>query len=76
MKYTLLQLVQTIASSMDSDEVNSISDSTESLQIANIVRSVYYDLINRAKLPEHFTLVTLEASVDNTRQISRRTFFR
>lgn len=67
MKYTLLDLVQTIASSMDSDEVNSIGDSVESLQIAAIVRTAYFDIVNRAKLPEQYSLITLDASGDATK---------
>lgn len=65
MKYTLLDLVQNIASSMDSDEVNSIGDSVESMQIATVVRTAYFDLIQRANLPEHYSLVSLSASLDN-----------
>jgi len=33
MKYTLLKMVQLILSAMDSDEVNGISDTVESLQV-------------------------------------------
>lgn len=54
---------------MDSDEVNSIGDSTESMQIANIVRTVYFDIINRANLPEHYSLVTLDASLSITKPV-------
>jgi hypothetical protein len=67
MKYTLLQLVQAVASSLDSDEVNSINDSVESLQIANIIRTVYFDLVARADLPEHYSLFTLDPSGDITK---------
>jgi len=63
-KYTLLDLTQSILSSMDSDEVNTISETTESLQVANIVRTCYNDIISRANLPEHFDLVELNASLD------------
>ena len=69
MKYTLLELTQSILSSMDSDEVNSISDTVESLQVANIIKSVYFDIIYRAKLPEHFDIISLEASTDNTKPV-------
>lgn len=64
MKYTLLDLTQTILSSMDSDEVNSINDTVESQQIAKIIRSVYFDIVNRANIPEQYTLFQLEASGD------------
>jgi hypothetical protein len=57
--YTLLQLTQQIASSLDSDDINSINDSTESLQIANIIQRAYFDMIKRANLPEHYNIVTL-----------------
>lgn len=40
-KRTLLDIVQEILNDMDSDEVTSINDTIESLQVANIVRSCY-----------------------------------
>ena len=66
MKFTLLELVQEILSSMDSDEVNSITDTTESYQVALVVRRAYLDLISRLNLPEHFDFFQLTASGDNT----------
>lgn len=64
MKYTLLQLTQSILSSMDSDEVTSINDTTESLQVANVIRTAYYDLVNQVDLPEDYTVFNLtETSV-------------
>lgn len=60
MKYTLLELVQDILSSMDSDEVTSIDDTVESQQVAKVVRTAYFDLIQRAKLPEHYDLIQLD----------------
>ena len=44
-KYTLLEIVQSILSNMDSFEVNTINETPESLQIANIVRDTYYATI-------------------------------
>lgn len=67
MKYTLLQMTQDILSSMSSDEVNSISDTTESLQVATIVRQKYFDIINRLGLPRNYQLVQLESSDDPTK---------
>lgn len=64
MKYTLLDMTQVIASSLDADEVNSIGDSVESQQIATIIRTSYYDIIERNNLPEHFSLVNLQSSAD------------
>jgi len=69
MKYTVLDLVQTILSRMDSDEVNSINDTVEAQQVATIIRSVYFDIISRADLPEHYSLVTLNASADSSKPV-------
>lgn len=65
MKYTLLDIVQTILSSMDSDEINSIDDNAEATQVATIVRTVYYDILQRADLPEEYYLTSLTASGDD-----------
>lgn len=65
-KFTLLDMTQNILSRMSSDEVNSISDSPESLQVANIIKNKYFDIINRVDLPEHDQLVQLEPSLDAT----------
>lgn len=62
MKMTLLDMVQSILSSMDSDEVNSYSETPESLQVAYIIRDSFFDVINRANLEEHYRLFELEAT--------------
>ena len=67
--YTLLEYVQTILSSADGDEVSSITDTTESLQVANIVKTVYNDIQARLDLPEHYTLFELNASGDSTKPV-------
>lgn len=69
MKLTLLGYVQSILSSLDSDEVNSISDSTESMQVAELVRQTYYNVISRSDLPEHKQLIQLEPSLDITQPV-------
>lgn len=69
MKYTLLDMTQTILSSMDSDEVNSISDTPESLQVAYVIRSCYFDIVSRNGLPEHFDVSSLDASGDNLKPV-------
>jgi len=43
---TLLEYVQDIMSDLDMDNVNSIDDTIESLQVAQIVKSTYYELID------------------------------
>lgn len=66
MKLTLLEIVQEILSSMDSDDVNSISDTVEATQVAKVVRRSYFDLINKPDLPEHHRLFELEATSSST----------
>lgn len=69
MKLTLLQLTQNILSAMDSDEVNSIGDSPEALQVANVIQTVYFNLVSRAGLPDQFQLFQLDSSVDATKPV-------
>ncbi len=64
MRLSVLQMVQSILSSLSSDEVNSIGDTAESLQIANIIQTVYYNMAARAELPEHEGFIQLQASDD------------
>lgn len=64
MRQTLLEMTQDILSSMDSDEVNSIADTTESLQVATVIKNVYRDIISRSNLPENFEMFELNASND------------
>lgn len=65
MRYSLLELTQLILSAMDSDEVNSISDTVESNQVALLLKSVYYDIATELRLPELDGLYELNASGDN-----------
>lgn len=63
---TLLTMVQNILSAMSSDEINSISDTTESMQVAQIIQNKYYDLAARGDLTQHETLFQLLPSNDVT----------
>lgn len=69
MKYTLLEIVQTVLSSMDSDEINSIDDTVESQQVVEVVKTVYDDIISRGDLNSNKTLFNLVASSDPTKPI-------
>ena len=64
MAMTLLEMVQSIMSSMDSDSVNSISDTDESLQVAGYLKDSYYELISGLDLPNTFTIFQLNSSGD------------
>lgn len=65
MKYTLLELTQNILSRLDSDEIDSINDTTEALQVARVIRNTYFNILSRAQMPEHRKLIQLTASGDS-----------
>lgn len=62
-KLTLLDYVQNILSALSSDEVNSIGDSPESLQVAEIVKTTFFNIVARAGLPEQKKLFQLDSSL-------------
>jgi len=64
MKLTNLQMTQSILSSLGADEVNSVSDSPESLQVLEIIRQSYFNIIDKLDLPETWQLVQLQPSLD------------
>lgn len=66
MKMTNLDYVQNILSSLGSDEVNSVSDTTESLQVLTILKTTYFNMVGRLHLPEHGQLIQLDPSLDAT----------
>jgi hypothetical protein len=61
-KFTLLQMTQNVLSGLSSDEINSISDTTESLQVAQIIQNKYYDILTRGNLPDDNQLIQLTPS--------------
>lgn len=64
MKYTNLEYVQSILSSLGSDEVNSVSDTAEALQVLEILKTTYFNVISRTLPPEHKQLIQLDPSLD------------
>ena len=64
MRLTLLQMVQKILSALDDDEVNSISDTTSSEQVTDIVEDCYNELISELDLSGTDRLFKLEAVSD------------
>lgn len=64
-KSTVIEIVQDILSDMSSDEVNSITDTLEALQVAQIVSSTYNEMIANKNWPHLRTLLQLNASGDS-----------
>lgn len=62
-------MTQEILSAMSSDEVNSISDTAESLQVATIIKRKYYDILSRGNIPENDQLFNLNPSLDETKPV-------
>ncbi|SPF82143.1 Phage protein [Pseudomonas phage GP100] len=63
-KKTLLQLTQDILNDMDSDEVNSIDDTIESVQVAQIIRATYEAMMSNRNWSHQRRLLTLEPLSD------------
>lgn len=52
-KKNVLQIVKDVLSVLDSEDVNTLSDSNEAQQVAEIVEATYYDIIAQRNVPEH-----------------------
>ena len=68
-KMSLLEMTQDILSDMDSDEVNSINGSVESLQVAQIIKTTYYNIIDGKDFPWLRELFQLDASATNLKPV-------
>jgi len=69
MRYTLLELVQRILESMESDEVSDINETVESVSVANIVKECYFDIVGEMNMDEQEGLIKLDSSGDNTKPV-------
>jgi hypothetical protein len=67
MKMTLLEMTQDILSDMDSDFVNSITDTPDAMQVASVIRTTYYELFALRVWPHSGTLISLESSADSNK---------
>ncbi len=67
MRYTLLELTQAILSSIDGDEINSIADTTESLQVVKCIETTYWDIVSKSEFPKNYTFFSLDPSGDPTK---------
>lgn len=63
---TLLEMTQEILTSMQSDEVDSITDTQESTAVARLIRRTYWDLFGILDNPEHYTLFQLDETSAST----------
>ena len=64
-KKTLLEIVVEIANDIDTDSINSINDTIEAQQIAEIVRSTYQAIMSNRNWPHTKKLVQITPSGDN-----------
>jgi len=63
-KLTLLDMTQSILSAMDSDDVNDIDDTVESIQVADLVREAFYELMSERNWPFLQQLTTCNSLAD------------
>jgi len=67
MRKTLLSMVQSILSDMDSEDVNSIADTVEAQQIASVIQDTYFNIIAAREIPEHKQMLQLTSLSNNQR---------
>lgn len=66
MKMTLLEMVQNILGALESDDINSISDTPEGTLVADIVKEVYFQMLTWTTTPElHNAYFPLEGLSDS-----------
>ncbi len=63
-KMTLLEMTQNILSAMDSDDVNSITDTVEATQVATVIKETYYEIIDNLNIPSLEALLRLDGLSD------------
>ena len=63
-RLTLLEIVQKVLSSVEGDEVNSITDTVEARQIAEIAEDVFNNMITNQTIPEVEKLIKLDGLSD------------
>jgi len=66
-KFTLLYMVQDILNDLNSDPVNSINDTPEALQVAQILQTTYYNLISNRNWPQEKRTFALDSLGDSTK---------
>ena len=66
-KMTLLTITQRILSSMDSDDVNSIDDTEESIQVSDMIEDTYFEMVAGMVLPHLEQLCQMESIGDTSK---------
>lgn len=69
MKMTLLEMTQDILSALNSDMVNSIGDTPEAMQVAQCIKTTYFNMLGRYDMPEHNEFFNLTPSNDITKPV-------
>ena len=63
-KMTLLDMTQNILSALDSDAVDSIDETVEAIQVADLVKEAYFDIMSQRDWPFLFQLSQLTGLSD------------
>jgi hypothetical protein len=63
-KMTLLDMVQNILSALDSDPVDSLDETVEAVQVAELIKEAYFELLSQRDWPFLFSLGALQALAD------------
>lgn len=66
-KRTLLEIVQYVLSAMEADNVNSISETVESVAIARVAEETFFELISQSDWPHLETTAQMQSVSDNTK---------
>lgn len=66
-RYTLLELTQSILRSMESDEVSDINETQEAKDVVDIIKESYFDIVGEMNMAEQEGLFKLDSSGDNTK---------
>jgi len=64
MRLSILDIVQDVMNDMDGDMINSIDDTFEGQQVAQIAKTTYFELMSTRNWPHLERLIQLEASTD------------
>jgi hypothetical protein len=65
-KLSLLDMTQNILSALDSDPVSSIDETVEAVQVAELVKEAYFELLSQRDWPFLFQLLPLQAVGDTS----------